>query len=104
MPSKKAVVTSGGKQYLVAESDEVDIELLYADKKSLSFDPLLVIHDESIKVGTPSVEGSKVTAEIVQDIVKADKVVAIRYKPKKRVHKTRGHRQQHTRIKITKIA
>lgn len=104
MSNKKAVITTGGKQYLVAESDVIDIELLHVDKKSLSFDPLLIIHDESIKVGTPNVEGGKVTAEIIEDMVKADKVVAIRYKPKKRVHKTRGHRQQHTRIKITKIA
>jgi len=104
MSSKKAVITSGGKQYLVAENDVIDIELLESDKKALSFEPLLTIHDDTVKVGSPTVDGAKVTAEIVEAMVKADKVVAIRYKPKKRVHKTRGHRQQHTRIKISKIS
>jgi len=104
MSNKKAVITSGGKQYLVAEGDVVDIELLHDAKAPLSFEPLLTIHDEAIKVGSPSVDGGKVSAEIVEEMIKGDKVVAIRYKPKKRVHKTRGHRQQHTRIKIIKIA
>ena len=103
MSVKKAVILSGGKQYLVSENDELDIDLIADAKKPLSFDALLSIHDDAIKVGAPTVEGSKVTAEIIEPMVKGEKVVAIRYKPKKRVHKTRGHRQQYTRIKITKI-
>jgi large subunit ribosomal protein L21 len=50
------------------------------------------------------VEGVKVSADITEQLAKADKVVAVRYKAKKRVHKTKGHRQRHTRIKISKIA
>jgi ribosomal protein L21 len=45
----------------------------------------------------------KVSADIVEQSVMDDKVVAIRYKAKKRVRKVRGHRQRHTVIKITKI-
>lgn len=101
--SKKAVIQSGGKQYLVSEGETLEVELL-EEGKVPSFDAILVIDGETTKVGTPTVEGAKVTAEVVEQVVKADKVVAIRYKAKKRVHKTKGHRQRHTLIKITKIA
>jgi large subunit ribosomal protein L21 len=78
--------------------------LLHADDKKVSFDALLVIDGDTVTVGTPSVDKVKVTAEVVADEVKDDKVLSIRYKAKKRVHKVRGHRQRHTQIKITKIA
>jgi large subunit ribosomal protein L21 len=100
---KKAVIASGAKQYLVTEGQELEVELL-SDAKTVDFDPLLIIDGENIKVGTPLVEGAKVSAQVVEQSVKDDKVVAIRYKSKKRVHKTRGHRQRHTLIKISKIA
>ncbi len=101
--SKKAVIQSGGKQYLVSEGQSLEIELL-EDTKNPTFEALLVIDGETTKVGTPVVEGVKVSTEITEQMVKDDKVVAIRYKAKKRVHKRKGHRQKHTQIKITKIA
>jgi large subunit ribosomal protein L21 len=100
---KKAVITTGGKQYLVSEGDVLDVELLASDK-TLSFESLLSIDGDTVKVGTPVVEGSKVAAEVVEAEIKADKVTAIRYKAKKRVHKVHGHRQKLSKIKITKIA
>jgi len=99
---KKAVIATGGKQYLVTEGQELDIELL-EPVQNVSFEALLVIDGDNINVGAPSVTGAKVGADVVEQIVKADKVTAIRYKAKKRVHKVRGHRQKLTRIKITKI-
>jgi large subunit ribosomal protein L21 len=101
---KKAVIATGGKQYLVTEGDTLEVELLSADGKNVAFEPLLVIDGENVSVGTPVVEKTKVTAEIVEADVKDDKVTAIRYKAKKRVHKVRGHRQRHSVIKISKIA
>jgi len=101
---KKAVIATGGKQYLVTEGESLEVELLHADGKTVSFEPLLVIDGDSVQVGTPLVEKAKVSAEVVEDQVKADKVTSIRYKAKKRVHKVHGHRQRHTVIKITKIA
>lgn len=101
---KKAVIATGGKQYLVSEGETIEVELLHADGKNVTFEPLMVIDGDNVSVGTPSVAKAKVTAEVVADEVKADKVVAIRYKAKKRVHKVHGHRQRHTAIKITKIA
>lgn len=98
---KKAVIQTGGKQYIVQEGDVLEVELLTEDKTT-SFAPLLLIDDKDIKIGSPEIEGAKVAANIIA-VTKADKVTAIRYKAKKRVHKTRGHRQQHSQIKITKI-
>jgi len=97
----KAVIKSGGKQYLVSKGDTIDVDLLSSDSKTLSFDPILVIDGEKTVVGTPNT-GHSVSAEVVGEI-KGDKVTAIRYKAKKRVKKVRGHRQQYTQIKITAI-
>jgi large subunit ribosomal protein L21 len=96
---KKAVILTGGKQYLVTQGQELNVELLEPSKKA-SFDALLVIDGEKTTVGAPLVDGVKVSAQIV----KADKVTAIRYKAKKRVRKVKGHRQKLTRIKIASIS
>ncbi len=100
---KKAVIATGGKQYIVSEGDLLDIELIQ-DEKVTEFDVMLLIDGDTIKIGAPLVKDVKVKAEVVNQNVKADKVMAIRYKAKKRVHKVHGHRQQHTQIKIVKIA
>lgn len=90
---------------MVAKGDEIDVELLDTDKKSVTFEPLLVFDGEKdIKIGKPSVEGAKVTATIVNIDKKNDKVVSIRYKAKKRVRKVRGHRQRQATIKIDSIS
>jgi large subunit ribosomal protein L21 len=101
---KKAVIATGGKQYLVSEGETIEVELLADTGKTTTFEPLLVIDGDKVQVGTPNVAGAKVTAEVVNANVKADKVTSIRYKAKKRVKTVKGHRQQHTEIKITKIA
>lgn len=102
--SKKAVIATGGKQYLVTEGEYVTVELLKADGKSVTFEPLLVIDGDKTSVGTPVVKDAKVTAEIIEADTQADKVTSIRFKAKKRVHKVKGHRQRQSTIKITKIA
>ena len=95
--TKKAVIATGGKQYLVTEGQTLEVELLNDDEKTASFVPLMVIDGDNVAVG-------KVQAEIVEHQILGDKVLAIRYKAKKRVHKIHGHRQRSTVIKITKIA
>lgn len=99
---KKAIIATGGHQYLVQEGETLEVELL-KEEKNVSFEPLLVIDGEKTTVGTPTVSGAKVTAEVVAQ-VRAEKVTAIRYKAKKRVKKVQGHSQHLTQIKITKIA
>lgn len=101
---KKAVIEVGGVQHLVAEGDEIVVNLLGADGKTASFDALMIVDGKSSKVGTPNVKGAVVKASVVDVDTQADKVVAIRYKAKKRVHKVRGHRQRQTKLKITSIA
>ena len=100
---KKAVIQSGGRQFLVAEGDEVTVNLLESDKKTISFEPLMIVDGSNSKVGTPNVKGATVEAKIIVADQQADKVTAIRYKSKKRVHKVRGHRQRQTTLKVTKI-
>ena len=100
---KKAVIAAGGKQYLVSEGETLEVELLKTDQKIVTFESLLVIDNEKIDIGRPVLENTKVSAEVVEPEVKAEKVIAIRYKSKKRVHKIRGHRQRHSRIKIISI-
>lgn len=100
---KKAVIATGGKQYIVTEGETLEVELLHAEGKNVTFEPLMVIDGDKVSVGAPTVKAT-VTAEVAEDEVKADKVMAIRYKAKKRVHKVHGHRQRHTVIRITKIA
>lgn len=99
---KQAVITTGGKQYIVGKDDVLDVESV-GDKKTLSFTPLLVMDDGNVTVGTPEVEKAKVSAKVI-DNVRGDKTTAIRFKAKKRVHKKHGHRQNYSRIKITSIS
>lgn len=101
---KKAVITTGGKQYIVAEGETIKVELLKAEGTAHDFEALLVIDGDKVSVGTPIVNKVKVSAEVVEADAQADKVTSIRYKAKKRVHKVRGHRQHQTTLKINKIA
>ncbi|PID98821.1 50S ribosomal protein L21 [Candidatus Saccharibacteria bacterium] len=100
---KKAVIATGGKQYVVAEGQTISIERLKGDDTKVSFDALLVVDGEKTNVGTPLVKGVVVKASVIDADAKADKVTAIRYKAKKRVHTVRGHRQRLTTVKIDSI-
>jgi large subunit ribosomal protein L21 len=100
---KKAVIATGGKQYLVSEGQTIEVELLKSDAKSHDFDALLVVDGKDVTVGAPTVTKVKVAAEVVEADIQTDKVTSIRYKAKKRVHTIRGHRQRVTTLKITKI-
>lgn len=99
----KAVVKIGGKQYLVAEKETLLVDLLPEGTKELTLDALLVIDGDKTTVGTPTVKGVKVAAKVTEELVKGEKVRAIRYKAKKRVHKEMGHRQKYSRIEVTSI-
>jgi large subunit ribosomal protein L21 len=102
---KKAVIQTGGKQYLVSEGELLSVELLKDVKGGkVSFDALLVIDGDTTKVGTPTVAGSTVKADVVSEDEQENKVTSIRYKAKKRVHTVRGHRQHKTIIKIAQIS
>jgi large subunit ribosomal protein L21 len=100
-----AVIKTGGKQYIVKENQELQVELLDFDetKKSLVFEEVLLIADDKkTTIGQPIIEGAKVSAEVI-DTVKADKVVIIKHQPKKHYRRKAGHRQKYLKVKITKI-
>lgn len=101
---KKAVITTGGKQYLVSEGETLEVEKIKDAGKTVSFEPLMIIDGDKTEIGTPLLDKNKVTAEVVEADVQGDKVTSIRYKAKKRVRVVRGHRQHHTVLKVTKIA
>jgi large subunit ribosomal protein L21 len=101
--SKKAVIQTGGKQYVVAEGETIAVELIKDIKSGkVSFIPLMVMDGKDVALGKEV--KATVSAEVVAEDAQADKVTSIRYKAKKRVHTVRGHRQHQTHLKITKIA
>ena len=100
---KKAVVKVGGKQFIVSEKETLLVDLLPQGTKELELDALMLINGDKVEVGTPVVKGVKVSAKVVDELVKGEKIRVIRYKSKKRVHKENGHRQKYTKIEITSI-
>jgi ribosomal protein L21 len=100
---KKAVVKVGGKQFIVSEKETLLVDLLPQGTKELELDALMLIDGDKVEVGTPIVKGVKVSAKVVDELVKGEKIRVIRYKAKKRVHKENGHRQKYTKIEITSI-
>lgn len=103
-PKIYAIVESGGKQYHVAPGDIIEVDLLAAKEGSaVELDRvLLVAEGKKVKVGTPVVEGAKVTADVLND-VRDKKIIVYKYKSKTRYHKKTGHRQGHTKIAIKEI-
>ncbi len=99
-----AVIMSGGKQYRVAEGDLVRVERLAADPGApVEFrDVLLVKTEEKTYIGQPLVQGASVLGKLeTQD--KDDTILVFKYKKKKQYRRTRGHRQQHSEVRIEKI-
>ena len=98
-----AVVKTGGKQYRVQEGDVLFVEKLNAEVDStVELTEVLAVGGETLKVGTPVVEGAKVVAKVIAQ-GKAKKVTVFKYKRKKDSRKKNGHRQPYTKISIEKI-
>ncbi len=99
----KAVIKVGGKQYIVTEKETLLVDLLPEGTKELELDALLTVDGDKTEVGTPFVKGVKVKAQVIEYLVKGDKIRVIRFKAKKRVHTENGHRQKYSRIEVTSI-
>lgn len=99
-----AVIKTGGKQYRVAQNDLITIERLEGEAgASIEFsDVLMVGEGDSVKVGTPFVDGAKVTAELV-DQARGPKVIAFKKRRRKNSRRKKGHRQHLSLIRITAI-
>jgi large subunit ribosomal protein L21 len=99
-----AVVRSGGKQYRVEEGAQVTVGKLAGNAgDTVTLTEILFVADsEAIKAGAAALKGARVTAEIVGH-AKGPKIDVLRYKNKTRQRRARGHRQDETTIRITKI-
>jgi large subunit ribosomal protein L21 len=99
-----AVFETGGKQYRATSGDEFEVESLEAEKgKEVSFDRVLLLNqDGQVSVGTPTVAGATVLADVV-DHIRGDKKIAWKMKRRKGYHRKVGHRQELTIIKIKEI-
>ncbi len=99
-----AVIETGGKQYKVVEQDIIFVEKLeVAEGDEIVFDSVMALSTgDSFKVGTPTVEGAKVTAKVLKN-GKNKKIYVFKYKSKKNEKKKIGHRQPFTKVQIVKI-
>ena len=105
-----AVIEQGGKQYKIAEGDQLDIELAQVESgaSDLVMDKVLMIRDgEDVKIGTPYVEGAKVIGTFVtsaeEAVIKGPKLYPTHFRRRKNSQRRIGHRQKHHRITISKI-
>ncbi len=105
MTKMYAVIQTGGKQHRVAEGDTLKVEKLEAETGStVEFDKVLMVADgDEVKIGTPYLDGGKVTAE-VQALGRAKKVHILKFRRRKHYLKRQGHRQWYTQVKITGIS
>ncbi|PTM58279.1 50S ribosomal protein L21 [Desmospora activa] len=99
-----ALIETGGKQYRVEEGQSVYIEkLAAAEGETVTFDKVLLVNKEDgTVIGTPVVEGAKVTGKVEKQ-GKAKKIVVFKYKPKKNYKRKQGHRQPFTKVVIESI-
>ena len=84
-----AIFQTGGKQYRVSEGDVITVEKIAAN-------------EADVKVGTPVVEGAKITAKVEKQD-KARKILVFKYKAKSNYRRRQGHRQPFTKLTIEKI-
>ena len=98
-----AIIETDGKQVRVEVGSKIYVEKLEAEVGStITLDKVLLVGDKSVKVGTPYVEGAKVTAKVEKQGL-SKKIRVFKYKSKANEHKTIGHRQPYTCLVIESI-
>lgn len=99
-----AIIKTGGKQYRVEEGQIIKVEKLDVEAGSnVEFNEVLMVSsDNDMKVGSPLVDGAKVTGKVLEQ-GKDKKVLVFKYKPKKRYRVKTGHRQPYTKVLVEKI-
>lgn len=99
-----AVIESGGKQHRVTEGESLKLEKLdAATGDTIEFDRVLMVGGDTVKVGTPTIEGARVTAEVV-DHGRHAKIKIIKFNRRKHYRRETGHRQWYTEVRITGIS
>jgi len=100
-----AVFKTGGKQYRVSQGDTLKVEKLDAGEgDAIEFDRVLMVGEGAdVRIGTPYVEGSRVSAR-VKSQGRGPKVEIIKFRRRKHHMKRMGHRQDYTEVEITGIS
>ena len=99
-----AIIKTGGKQYVVEEGKVISIEKLDVEAGAeVTFDEVLLISGDDVKIGQPNVAGAKVTGKVLEQ-GKERKIRIFKYNPKKGYRKRQGHRQPYTKVEIGKIS
>ena len=87
-----------GKKFFVHHMKDVEAG------KTVEFDKVLLVDNEgAISVGAPTVEGAKVVVEVVNPLVKGDKVIVFKMKRRKDYRKKNGHREQFTEVEVKQV-
>ena len=99
-----AIIEACGRQYKVEENETVFFEKLDTEEgKTVTFDKVVLVSDNGkVEIGTPYVKNVKVEGKVISH-GKGKKILVYKYKPKKNERKTRGHRQEYTKVEITSI-
>ena len=99
-----AVIKTGGKQYRVTPGQKLNVEQIPADiGLEISLDQVLSVGEgESLKVGSPLVEGATVTAKVLAH-GRHDKIKIFKMRRRKHYRKSQGHRQNFTEIEISAV-
>ncbi|QDP40739.1 50S ribosomal protein L21 [Radiobacillus deserti] len=98
-----AIIETGGKQVKVEEGQAIYVEKLEGEAGStVTFDKVLFVGGDDVKVGAPFVDGASVTAKVEKQ-GRAKKVTVIKFKAKKNYRRKQGHRQPYTKVTIEKI-
>lgn len=101
-----AIVEINGQQFKAEEGKKLFVHHIKDVEagQTVEFDKVLLVDkDGSITVGAPAVEGAKVVVEVVNPLVKGDKVIVFKMKRRKDFRKKNGHRQQYTQVEIKSI-
>jgi len=98
------IVETGSKQYRVSAGDRLEIERLAVEAgQPVTFERVLMVNqDGKITIGSPTVADTAVLADVVEHI-RGEKKIAFKMKRRKGYHKTIGHRQELTVVKIKEI-
>jgi large subunit ribosomal protein L21 len=98
-----AVFKTGGKQYRAAADDVLEVSKIAGEPGDIvEFGEVLVVGGDNVTLGTPSVAGATVAAEVIEQ-GRGPKIIAFKKRRRKNSRRKRGHRQEFTRIRITEI-
>ena len=101
-----AIVEINGQQFKVEEGKKLFVNHMKDVEagKTVAFDKILLVDNEgSVQVGAPNVDGAKVVCEVVNPLVKGEKVIVFKMKRRKDSRKRNGHRQQYTQVEVKSV-